>query len=174
VGGRVAAVVAVIAVGVVHRVHRRRYARAVTVASRRRGRHRRAIAVVVVAVGAGACVDANPRRGTDDHPTLGARSSPVEADRLKVLEGSEAVQLVAHLVVGHDGERNPSVDAVHGDVDGDSLDATGVDLDVLVGVVVAVVGVEVEVNVPSVGVVADVFHVIVDRDRVVVVHHHGL
>ena len=142
--------------------------------SGRRGRHRRAIAVVVVAVDAGARVDVNPRRCADDHPTLGARSSPVETDRLKVLEGSEAVQFVAHLVVGHDGEGNSSVDAVHGDVDGDSLDATGVDFDVLVGVVVAVVGVEVEVNVPLVGVVADVFHVIVDRDRVGVVHHHGL
>lgn len=153
----------VVVIGVVHRVERRGWGSR-TVARTSRRRHRWAIAVIVVAVVAGARVDADPRRGADDHPALVARTTPVEAERLKVLEGGETVQLVVQFVVGHDGERNPPVDAASRDIDGDALDAARTDSDVLVGVVVAVVGVEVEVNVPPVGVVADVFHVIVDRD----------
>ena len=141
--------------------------------ARRRG-HGRTIAVVVVAVDAGTGVVVHAWRCADDHPALGARSGPIEADRLEVFEGGEAVEFVAKLVVGHYGEADPTVDAVRWDADGDALDAAGTDPDVLVGIIVAVVGVEVEVDVPSVGVVADVLHVVVDRDRVVVVHHHGL
>ena len=59
-------------------------------------------------------------------------------------------------------------------LDGDSLDATGAHFHVFLGVVVAVVGVKVDVDVTPIGVVANVLHVVVDRDRVVVIHHHGL
>ena len=159
----------VVAVGVVHRIHRGRHARTVAC-----GRHRRTEAVVVVAVGARTVVVADARRHRDDHPALGARTVPEEVDGLEVLEGGEAVELIAQLVVRHDGEDVASVDAVQRDVDGDSLDAAGIHSDVFLGVAVAVVGIEVEGDVTPIGVVADILHVVVDRDRVVVVHHHGL
>ena len=170
VGGRITAVVVVVAVGVVSRVHRRRRgARAVA------GRgHRRAEAVIVEAVGAGAVVVVDARRRRDDYPALGARTIPVEADGLEVFEGGEAVELVVQFVVGHDGEGVPSVDAIQRDVNLDSLDSTGVHSDVFFGVAVAVVRVEIEGDVTPIGVVADILHVVNDRDRVVVVHHHGL
>ena len=170
-GGRITAVAVVVAVGVVMRIHRGRHARTV---SRRRRRHRRAIAVVVVAIGARTVVVADARRYGDDHPTLAARTVPVEGDGLEVFEGGEAVELVAQFVIGHDGEGEPSVDAIQRDVDLDSLDATGVHSDVFLGVAVAVVRVEVEGDITPIGVVADILHVVNDRDRVVVVHHHGL
>ena len=171
VGGRITAVAVVVAVGVVMRIHRGRHAGTV---SRRRRRHRRTIAVVVVAVGARTVVVADARRYGDDHPALAARSVPVEVDGLEVFEGGEAVELVAQFVIGHDGEGVPSVDAIQRDVDLDSLDATGVHSDVFLGVAVAVVRVEVEGDITPIGVVADILHVVNDRDRVVVVHHHGL
>ena len=168
--GRIAAVVVVIAVGVVLRIHRRRRG-ARTVARRR---HRRTVTVVVEAVGARTVVEADARRYCDDHPAFGARTFPVEGDGLEVFEGGEAVELVVQLIVGHDGEGKPSVDAVQWDVDLDSLDSAGIDSDVFLGVAVAVVRVEVEGDVTPIGVVADILHVVNDRDRVVVVHHHGL
>lgn len=169
VGGRITAVVVVVAVGVVHRIHRGRHAR--TVAGRR---HRRTEAVVVVAVGARTVVVADARRRRDDNPALGARTVPVEVEGLEVLEGGEAVELIAQLVVRHDGEDVASVDAVQRDIDGDSLDATGIYPYVFLGVSIAVVRFEEEGDVTPIGVVADILHVVVDRDRVVVVHHHGL
>ena len=160
----------VVAVGVVHRVHRgRRHARAV--AGRR---HRRAVAVVVVAVGARAVIVADARRHRDDYPALSARTVPEEVDGFEVFEGGEAVELVIQFVVGHDGEGVPSVDAIQRDVDLDSLDSTGIHSHVFLGVAVAVVRVEVEGDITPIGVVADILHVVDDRDRVVVVHHHGL
>jgi hypothetical protein len=170
VGGRITAVVVMIAVGVVFRVHRRRRG-ARAVAGRR---HRRAVAVVVVAVGAGTVVVADARRHRDDHPASSVRTVPVEVYRLEVFEGGEAVKFVVQLVVGHDGEGVSSVDAIQRDVDLDSLDATGIHSDVFLGVAVAVVRVEVEGDITPIGVVADILHVVDDRDRVVVVHHHGL
>ena len=169
---RVAAVAVVVAVGVVVRVHRgRRRAVARAVAGRR---HRRAIAVIVEAVVAGAVVDCRARRHVDDHPALFARPVEVEADRLEIFEDGEAVEVVTQFVVGHDGERMPSVDHVGRDFDGDSLDATRTNLDVFLGVAVAVVRIEIEVDITPIGVVADVLHVVVDRDRAIVIHHHGL
>ena len=137
-------------------------------------RHRRTVTVVVVAVGARTVVVVDARRQCDDHPALVARTVPEEADRLEVFEGGEAVELVIQLVVGHDGEGVPSVDAIQRDVDLDSLDATGIHSYIFLGVTVAVVRVEVEGDVTPIGVVADILHVVDDRDRVVVVHHHGL
>ena len=139
-----------------------------------RRRHRRTITVVVEAIGARTVVVADARRYCDDHPALGARTIPVEGDGLEVFEGGEAVELVIQFIVGHDGEGEPSVDAVQWDVDFDSLDSTGIHSDVFLGVAVAVVRVEVEGDVTPISVVADILHVIDDRDRVVVVHHHGL
>jgi hypothetical protein len=168
--GRIA-VVLVVAVGVVLGIHRGRRC-AVAVAGRRR--HRRTISIVVVAVGTWTGVVVHARTYFNDHPALVARTIPVEGERLEVFEGGEAVERVAHFVVGHDGEGVALADAVGRDVDGDSLDATGAHLDPLIGVVVAFVGVEVDVNAASVGVVANVFNVVVDGDGVGVVNHHGL
>ena len=169
-GGRIAAVLVVIAVGVVLRVHRRR--RDIrTVIGRR---HRRAESVVVEAVGAWTLVVGDARRYRDNHPAFGARTIPEEGEGLEVFEGGEAVELMVQLIVGHDGEGISSVDAVQRDVDLNSLDSAGIDFDVFLGVTVAVVRVEVERDVTIIGVVADILHVVNDRDRVVVVHHHGL
>jgi hypothetical protein len=171
--GRIATIVVMVVVGVVLRIHRRRRCSVtVTVAGRRR--HRGTESVVVVAVDAGAVVVAHERRYGDDHPGFGARTVPVEADGLEVFKGGEAVEFVVQFVVGHDGEVHPSVDTVERNVDGDSLDVSGANLDFLLGVVVAVVRVKVDVCVTPIGVVADVLHVVVDRDRVAAVHHHWL
>ena len=138
-GGRITAVVVVVAVGVVMRIHRGGHARTVS-----RRRHRRAIAIVVVAVGARTVVVADARRYRDDHPALAAWTVPVEVDGLEVFEGGEAVELITQFVVGHDGEGVPSVDAIQRDVDLDSLDATWIHSDVFLSVTVAVVWVHVE------------------------------
>lgn len=99
---------------------------------------------------------------------------PAEADRLKVLEGGEAVKLSAYRIIRHDRVGEVTVDAVGRNLDCDSLDAAGTYLNVFLSVAVTVVRIEKDADVPPIGVVADVLHVIVDRDRVVVVHHHGL
>ena len=99
---------------------------------------------------------------------------PAEADGLEVLEGGEAVELTAYRVVRHDCVGEVTVDAVGRNLNGDSLDATRTYLHIFLSACVAVVGIEEDADIPSVGVVADVLHVVVDRDRVVVVHHHGL
>ena len=99
---------------------------------------------------------------------------PAEADRLKVLEGGEAVKLSTYRVVRHDRVGEVTVDAIGRNLDGNSLNAAGTYLNVLLSIAVTVVRIEVDTDVPSVGVVAYILHVVVDRDRVVVVHHHGL
>ena len=128
------------------------------------GVHRRTEAVIVVAVAARTVVVTRTRSDVNHHPRFSARPVPVEANRLKVLKGGEAVEFAAHFVVRHDGERAIQVDAVGRDVDGDSLDATGIDLDVLLGVVIAVIGVKEDIDVTPIGVVSNVLHVVVDRD----------
>ena len=173
VGCRITAVVVVIAVGVVHRVHRRRRSVVVTVAVTTVV-VTRTEAVIVEAEGAGARVVVHQGRHGDDDPAVGARSVPAEGDGLEVFECGETVELIAQLVVRHDGEDRLPVEATERDVDGNSIDAAGIYFDVFLGVAVSVVGVEVEMDVTPIGVVANVLHVVVDRDRAVVVHHHGL
>ncbi len=138
------------------------------------GVHRRTEAVIVVAIATRTVVVARTRSDMDHHPRFGARPVPVEAYRLEILKSGEAVKLAAHFVVRHDGECAIQVDAVGRDIDSDSLDATGIDLDVLLGVVIAVVWVKENIDVTPIGVVSNVLHVVVDSDRVVVVHHHRL
>jgi hypothetical protein len=99
---------------------------------------------------------------------------PAEADGLEVLEGGEAVKLATYRVVRHNRVSEVTVDAIGRNLDGDSLDAAGTYLNVFLSVAVTVVRIEEDADVPPIGVVADILHVIVDRDRVVVVHHHGL
>ena len=158
-----------VAIGVVLGVHRRR--RAVIVAGRR---HWRTEAVIVEAVGARTVVVSRAGTYFDDHPALVARPVPVETDGIEILEGGEAIELVAQLVVRHDGEGSPSVDATHREVDGDALDGARAHFDPFVGVAVAVVRVEVEGDITPIRIVADVLHVVVNRNRVVVIGDHGL
>lgn len=75
-----------IAIGVVHRIHRAKF-----VTDRR---HRRAETIVVVTVAARTVVVGDARRHRNDHPALGARPIPVEANGVEVLEGSEAVEFI--------------------------------------------------------------------------------
>ena len=126
--------------------------------------HRRTEPVIVVAVAARTVVVARTRSDVNHHPRFGARPVPVEADRLEVLEGGKAVEIASHFVVRHDGEGTVQVDVVDRDVDGDSLDATWTNLDILFGVIVAVVGIKVDEDVTPIGVVSDILHVVVDRD----------
>lgn len=154
--GRIAAVVVMITIGVVHRIHRTGF-----VAGRR---HRRTEAVIVVAVAAGAVVVADARRHRNDYPVVGTRPVPVEANGVEVLESGEAVELIAQLVVRHDGESVSSVDKAKRDVHRDSLDATRTNFHVFFGVAVAVIRVEEERDITPIGVVSDILHVVVDRD----------
>ena len=154
--GRIAAIVVVIVIGVMHRIHRARL-----VAS---GRHRRTETIVVVTVVARTVVVADARRHSDNHPALGARPVPEEADGLEVLEGGEAVELVTHFVVRHDCESAPSVDTAERDVHGNSLDAARTHFHVFFDVAVAVVRIEEERDITPIGVVSNVLHVVVDRD----------
>jgi hypothetical protein len=164
--GGIASVLVVEAVGVVFRVHGRH-----GVTGRR---HRRTEAVVVEAVVAGAAVVGRTGRHRDHDVVVVARTVPVVFERLEVFEGGEAVELTIHLVVRHDRVDPAGVGAIGGNLNFDSLDTTGIYSHVFPCVVVAVVGVKVEIYVTPIGVVSDVFHVVVDRDRVVVVHHNRL
>ena len=166
VDGGIASVVVVIAVGVVHRVHRGRHSRAV--------RHWRAETVVVVAIGAGRVIVTHYRFDVNHHPRLGARSMPAEADRLEVFKSGETVEFSAHRVVRHERVNNMVVDGTARYLDFDSLDATGGHFHIFPNVFVIISGVEVDADVALISVVTDILHVVVDRDRVVVVHHHRL
>jgi len=100
--GRIAAVAVVVVIGVVVRIHGSPSVRAAGApAAGRRRRQHRVVAVIVEAVVAGAVVVARARSDVDDHPRLVAVAVPAEADRLEVLEGGEAVELVIEFVVGH-------------------------------------------------------------------------
>jgi hypothetical protein len=165
--GRIATVFVVIAVGVVMRIHRRH----VTMSGRR---HRRAETVVVVAVVARTVVVARTRRHVDYDVVVRARTVPPELQRFKVFEGGEAVEVTVHLIVGHDRVDPTRVGAIGRNLYCNSLDTTRVHSNVFPCVVVAVVGVKIEIYITPIGVVSNVFHVVVDGDRVVVVHHNRL
>ena len=156
----------VVAVGVVHRIHRTRL-----VTWRRHGR---TVSVVVVAVVARTVVVARARPDVDDHPALVARSFPEEGDGLEVFKGGEAVELISHLIVRHDGEGVPLADTVGRNLDGNPLNATGAYFHPFLGITVAFVGGEVEADITPVGVISDILDVVVNGDRIVLVHHHRL
>ena len=99
--GRIAAVVVVVLIGVMMRIQRRS---AVEVSGRittRWRRQDRIVAVIVEAVGRGAIVVTRTRSHAVHHPRLVVRAIPAEADRLEVLKGGEAVELVIQFVVRH-------------------------------------------------------------------------
>ena len=172
--GRIASVVVVVCVGVVHRIER---VHAIEVSRRIttwRWRQDRIVAVVVVAVGVRAGVAAHTRTYVDHHPRLVAITVPAEAHWLEVLESSEAVQLITELVVGHHRVSPGRIRTIRRDVDGDSFDSTGANSHILLGVVVSVVGIQIDKDVTSVSVVSYILHIVVDGDRIGVIGQHGL
>ena len=153
---RIAAVVVMIAVGVVHRVHRTRLVAY--------GWHRWTESVVVVAVVARTVIVTRARPNVDDYPVLIAWSLPEEGDGLEVFEGSETVEFISHLIVGHDGEGVTLADAVCRNLDGNPLDVAWTYLHPFLSVAVAFVRVEIEAYITSVGVISDILDIIVDGD----------
>ena len=173
--GRIPAVVMVVVVGVVVRIHRRHAVRSIGApATMRRRRHHREVTVIVEAVFARTVVVAHARSDMNHHPRLVVVAIPAEANRLEVLEDGEAEELVIHLVVGHHRVKNRGVQTVGGDVDCDSLDFAGADAHVLGGVGVTVVGVEIDAEITTIGVISDILYIIVNGDRIGVVGQHGL
>lgn len=98
----------------------------------------------------------------------------MEAKWLEVFEGGEAVKIVTHFVVRHDSEWTMRNNAMSRNVDSDSLNASRIDSYVFLGIVVAVVGIKVDVYITPIGVVTNVLHVVIKRNGVVVVHHYRL
>ena len=98
--GRIAAIVVVIAIGVVVRIHRWQIMRVMAVVAARRW-HRRTEAVVVVAVVAGTVVVAQTRTDLDHHPRLVVVTIPAETQGLEVLESGEAEEISIQLVIRH-------------------------------------------------------------------------
>jgi hypothetical protein len=172
--GRIAAVAVVITVGVVVGVHRSHVVEVSRRIATRRRRQDGTVAVIVEAVGVRAVVVARTRTDVDDHPGLVAVAVPVEAHRLEVLKDREAVEFVPQFIVGHHRIDPRGIRAIGRDGDGHPLDSTGADTDPFLGIVVTVVRIQVYEDVASVGVIADVLHIVVDRDRIGVVGQHGL
>ena len=172
--GGIATVEVVVVVGVVVRIQWRS---AVEVARRITTRRRRQdgiVTIIVEAVGVRAIVVTRTRRHAVDYPRLVVRTIPAEADGLKVFEGGEAVEFTVQFVVRHhrvdpgrigtvgrDGNRNPS-------------DAARAHSHVLPAVAVAIVGIEVNIEISTIGVVSDILNIIVDGDRIGIVGQHGL
>jgi hypothetical protein len=165
--GRIAAIVVVVMVGVVVRIH------GVRSGSTRR-RHRRTIAVVVVAVFTRTIVVTRARRHAVDHPRLVTRSVPAEAHWLEVFEGGEAVELVVQFIVRHHRVDPGGVGAVGRNGDRNPSDATRAHSHVLRAVAVAIVGIEVDIEIATIGVISDILNIIVDGDRIGIVGQHGL
>ena len=167
-------IVVVIVIGVVMRIRGRKWTRSRTRTETRRRRHRRHETVVVVAVVAGPRIEARTRRQDRHYPSRIARTVPREANRLKVLERGEGVQVIAHLIVRHNRINGGRIQTIGHDVEGDSLDLARADLHISVGIFGAVIGIEVDADISLIGVISNVLHVVVDRDRVVIIHYHGL
>ena len=174
VSARIPTIVVVIVIGVVMRIRgrKRAWSRSRTKAGGRR--HRRHETVVVVAVIAGPRVEARTWRQDRHYPSRIARAVPREADWLKVLKRGEGVQVVAHFIVRHNRINDGWIQPIGHNVEGDSLDLARADLHVPVGVFGAVIGIEVDADISLIGIVSNVLHVVIDRDRVVVIHYHGL
>ena len=173
--GWIAAIAVVVAIGVVVRIHRRHVVRVSTVrTARRRRRQHRAVAIVVVAVVTGTIVVARAWSHVDDYPRLVAIAIPAEAYRLEVFEGGEAVELTIEFVVGHHGVCPGGVWAVGRNADRNPSDATRAHSHVLRSIAVTVVGIEIDIEIATIGVISNILNIIVNGDRIGVVGQHGL
>lgn len=129
--GRIATIVVMMGIGVVMRIHRRHVVRVMTRTTRRRRRHHRTIAVVVVAVAARTSVVARTRSDMDDHPRLVVITVPAEAERLKVFESGETIELIVQLVIWHHCIEHRRVRTIGRDGDCNPSDTAGTDFHVL-------------------------------------------
>ena len=170
--GRIAAIAVVIAIGVVLRIHRWHVMRVARTAARRW--HRRTEAVIVVAVGTWTVVVARARTDLDHYPWLVVVAVPAEAQWLEVFECSEAEELVIQFVIRHHRVCPRRIRTEGRDADGNSLDTAGAHSHPFLGIAIAVIGIEVDIDITFVGVVSNILHIIVEGNRIGVVGQHGL
>ena len=107
------------------------------------------------------------------HPWLFVITSPVDAERLEVLESCEAVQLIVLLVIWHHHIGIVTIQTIGCDGDVDPLDLTRSKRHIFLGIVV-IIGIEINVYVAFVCIVSNILDIIVDRNRIGVVGQHGL
>ena len=110
----------------------------------------------------------------NDHPRLVAIAIPAETHWFKVLKSGEAVKLVAKFVVRHHRVGPGRIRTVCRDAHGDPLDATRAYSHILSGIAMTIIGIEVDVEIATIGVVSYILNIIVDGDRIGVVGQHGL
>lgn len=172
--GRITAIVVVVMIGVVMRIHRRSAVKITRRIATRRRRQNRIVAVIVEAVRRRAIVVTRTRSHTIDHPRLVVRSVPAKTYWFKVFESSEAVKLVVQFVVGHHRVNPRRIRAIGRDRDGNSSDAPRAHSHVLIGIAVTIVRIKVDVEIATIGVVSNILYIIVNGDRIGVVGQHGL
>ena len=119
-------------------------------------------------------VVARTRRYAVDHPRLVVGSIPAEAHWLVVFEDGEAVEFTVQFVVRHHRIDPGGIRAVGRDGNRNSPDAARAYFHVLVGVAIAIIGIQIDVEIATVGVVSDILNIIVDGDRIGIVGQHGL
>ena len=172
--GRIAAVLVVVVVGVVVRIHRRSAFEVSRRIATRRRRSDRIVTVIVEAVGVRTIVVARTRRHTVDHPRLVVRTIPAEADRLEVFESGEAVESTVQFVVRHHRIDPGGIRTVGRNGDRNPSDTTRAYSHVFRAVAVAIVGIQVDIEIATIGVISDILNIIVDGDRIGIVGQHGL
>ena len=172
--GGIATVHMVVVVGVVVRIHRRSAVEISRRIATRRRRQDGIVTVIVEAVVARAIVVARTWGHAVDYPRLGARSVPAEAHGLEVFEGGEAVELIVQFVVWHHRVDPGGVRAIGRDGNRDPSDATRAHSHVLRAVAIAIVWIEVDIEIATISVVSDILNIIVDGDRIGIVGQHGL
>ena len=172
--GGIATVAVVITVGVVVRIHRRSAVEVSRRIATRRRRHDRIVTVIVEAVRVRAVVVARTRRYAVDHPRFSARTVPAEAHRLEVFKSGEAVELIIQFVVRHHRVNPGGIRTVGRNGDRNPSDTTWAYSHVLRAIAVAVVGIEVDIEITTIGIVSDILNIIVDGDRIGIVGQHGL
>lgn len=132
------------------------------------------VSIIVETIGVRTGVVTDPRTDMDDHPRLVAITVPAEAKRLEVFESGEAVKLVAEFIIRHHRIDPGWIRAIGWDAQGDSLDSTGANSHVLLGVVVMIIWIQIDIDVASVRIITYVLHIVVHCHRIGIVGQHGL
>ena len=175
ISARIPTIVVMVVIGVMMRIRRRKRTRAGAGArTRNRRRHRRHETVIVEAIVSRPGVETWTRRQNRYDPGGITRAVPREADWLKVLERGEGEQVFAHLIIRHNRINDGRIQTIGHDIERDSLDLAGADLDTFVGIFGAVIRIEIDADISLIGNISDILHVVADRDRVIVIHYHGL